>query len=954
MVVSWTKADAIKLKNQNATTTTGNTTVVWKTDQKLWSMATANALVWLQQKKTPPAPVKTNNTTNITPAIQTGTTIQQQPTWPTFWTTASQQNATNPTYLDTRNTDLAKQYGTQGLKTKDQVMAELAKNTDFTNASDTDKNYTADQIFNKMQATPQWVKVDDLLQDTTKYNTLSEAEQQNPWLKTLSPEEQQAYSMMSDTEKNQFIAIGRNDLKATGTYVARWKEQQAYNKEQEANRLKQEGTKGEILDIQSGQRIRESKQSLDALKQRIAYLGNMGIPWTSTARLAAVSQQLDTADKIFAEMQGIEKLQTRLREEWAAGMAASFEKNMKDLQDALDDNVSKAMQDAMAAYKAADIKWSLDSVEKIDAFRSKLLTNLDNSITGITDDNIKARQFLIERFDNIAKEQKTYIENSNKVNKEMSVAQGIYVDGNGKAIISATTWKPIEMPEEPPMDPVYNKETGQLIVFKTWPDWGIVANVQDVWQAQWKIETIITTDDFGNEVKQSVMVYPDWTMKPVWSMWWGGMWGWSAWVGNMWWGNVMGDLRYMADKFPWQARAKNNNPAGITWNTNFDNPKEWSTAQRLINAGIQFEKGTPRPANEWWNYVSFPTMADGLAAQRIMMVGTYGNSTVNEMLQKWVGTWEWPNYAKQVAGMAGITDLNQKVGSLSQEQVETLQLAKIKKESPWLHKLLTWWWEAPAKEWQPSTQDMMMSAMWLLQGTGGTEWERGKMAQNIVKVAQRDGISIQDAKKKLWYKTKDDDEFAKMRKEQYQWLAKSSDAIMNGNRTLQLLSSTTTPITDIATTVWFLKTIDPSSVARESETRQVETARSVLDGALVYINKLKSWESLSDKQRAEIWDAVRSIVDAAEKKYWWEVTNMITEFNDRWLDPATYIKKWDIEKYTEFGQSLKGKTKEELNIKPVDANTPIKAWVPTTWQPQQPTQGRYGNTWWWGRWSQKQ
>ena len=46
----------------------------------------------------------------------------------------------------------------------------------------------------------------------------------------------------------------------------------------------------------------------------------------------------------------------------------------------------------------------------------------------------------------------------------------------------------------------------------------------------------------------------------------------------------MGDLRGLASQFPGQAWAKNNNPAGITWNANFDNPKPGSTAQRLIDA----------------------------------------------------------------------------------------------------------------------------------------------------------------------------------------------------------------------------------------------------------------------------------------------------------------------------------------------------------------------------------
>lgn len=63
------------------------------------------------------------------------------------------------------------------------------------------------------------------------------------------------------------------------------------------------------------------------------------------------------------------------------------------------------------------------------------------------------------------------------------------------------------------------------------------------------------------------------------------------------------------------------------------------------------------------------------------MEGTYGNSTVNNLLKSWVGTSEGSNYAKQVAGMAGITDLNVKVSDLSKEQLDALQIAKIKKES---------------------------------------------------------------------------------------------------------------------------------------------------------------------------------------------------------------------------------------------------------------------------------
>lgn len=165
-----------------------------------------------------------------------------------------------------------------------------------------------------------------------------------------------------------------------------------------------------------------------------------------------------------------------------------------------------------------------------------------------------------------------------------------------------------------------------------------------------------------------------------------------------WWGEWLWDMRNLAGQFPWQARAKNNNPAGITWNANFDNPKPWTTAYALQQAGVNYEKGTPRPWNEWGNYVTFPTMEDWLAAQRIMMTQTYGNTTVGNMLAKWVWTGEWPRYAQQVAWMAWV-DINATVNQLSDQQLQTLQMAKIQKESPWLAKILQQSAEQTPSEW---------------------------------------------------------------------------------------------------------------------------------------------------------------------------------------------------------------------------------------------------------------
>lgn len=145
-------------------------------------------------------------------------------------------------------------------------------------------------------------------------------------------------------------------------------------------------------------------------------------------------------------------------------------------------------------------------------------------------------------------------------------------------------------------------------------------------------------------------------------------------------GNTGGtDLRSIANKYPKEASLKNNNPAGITWSGSFD---KWSgIAKVLSDNGIAYYKWTSRPANEGGNYVRFDSAEDGMKAQRLIMLNSYGNSTVETMLKKWVGTAEGPSYAREVAGNAGI-DLYKKVNQLSEDELTKLQMAKIKKEAP--------------------------------------------------------------------------------------------------------------------------------------------------------------------------------------------------------------------------------------------------------------------------------
>lgn len=73
-------------------------------------------------------------------------------------------------------------------------------------------------------------------------------------------------------------------------------------------------------------------------------------------------------------------------------------------------------------------------------------------------------------------------------------------------------------------------------------------------------------------------------------------------------------------------------------------------------------------------------------------------------------------------------------------------------------------------------------------------------------MAQRDNISLADAKKKLGYKSADDTEFAKARSAEYKTIKSDTrDKLSNANTALTLLARPQTAIWDVASVVGFLK-----------------------------------------------------------------------------------------------------------------------------------------------------
>ncbi|HPC34806.1 MAG TPA: hypothetical protein PLP73_04000, partial [Candidatus Absconditabacterales bacterium] len=141
------------------------------------------------------------------------------------------------------------------------------------------------------------------------------------------------------------------------------------------------------------------------------------------------------------------------------------------------------------------------------------------------------------------------------------------------------------------------------------------------------------------------------------------------------------DLRSLQAQYPGQAWAKNNNPTGIKASISA------RTKQLMVDAGVQRTTGTKPPSSESGTYMSFPTIAEGMKAYKVLLTkASYDD--IYSRLKQWVGTAEGDSYARTLMNQSGIK-IGTKFSDLSEQQLDRLMLNQIRKESPGLHKLLT-------------------------------------------------------------------------------------------------------------------------------------------------------------------------------------------------------------------------------------------------------------------------
>lgn len=114
----------------------------------------------------------------------------------------------------------------------------------------------------------------------------------------------------------------------------------------------------------------------------------------------------------------------------------------------------------------------------------------------------------------------------------------------------------------------------------------------------------------------------------------------------------------------WAGR-KNNNTSWLTYWVSNTLKWLWTTAW------INYSKGTLRPEKEWWNYIRFDSIQDGIRAKVIAIRDRWGKATVKHFL-----AWWWTGYIPLSF------DTSKKISELNEDEFAELFIQQMKKETP--------------------------------------------------------------------------------------------------------------------------------------------------------------------------------------------------------------------------------------------------------------------------------
>ena len=197
----------------------------------------------------------------------------------------------------------------------------------------------------------------------------------------------------------------------------------------------------------------------------------------------------------------------------------------------------------------------------------------------------------------------------------------------------------------------------------------------------------------------------------------------------------------------------------------------------------------------------------------------------------------------------------------------------------------------------------------------GTENERKSYAKDLMtEIRSGRAKTPQEAKRNLGTVTDEDKEVKKRITGEITPLRKDTNEILRNADNIKELTKISGGIGDTAAVTAFLKTIDPGSVARESEVAGVENARGLIDNVTLWFEKLGTGARLSADQKKQLSEVSDTLGDLARGKMYETLITRRQELFNRGVEP-TVISDFEIKKLErDMGKSEVNKIRQENGL----------------------------------------
>lgn len=443
-----------------------------------------------------------------------------------FGDAAIERWKTEKGYLTTRNNQIAYDLYNSKKSSQQDVENYLNEFDSFVNANDVDKQNTIRAITDRLQAIQREEEGKASAWEDLNLQNLGDKEPWTEWKAWFyntkdGLQKIYGYDEMDDETKKLVDRLDDSKKKYVSNLWASWMQEDLKYyldtmRTKDQAKARQDINK-ELYDInressviQAEQTIRNAEESYNNLKQNWQYLGNLWMPGVSSTKIQAIGDAITEAKTTLWEVKRLTQLSLDAQEKQWEGEVLQYNQQIDNLMYDLKWKVWDEITGALSKYTTAELEGKLDTIDGITAFRKELLDDLDNNLSGLTSASLTQMQYINQQYQDVANRMYEYAQNANKVNAEMSTVKGYYVDGNGNPILN-NQGQPIQVPQNAPMEPVFDKETGKLITFGLDENGNIVASVQQVYQGNGTAtqSAIVSMLEQGVSV-QDILKYVPW------------------------------------------------------------------------------------------------------------------------------------------------------------------------------------------------------------------------------------------------------------------------------------------------------------------------------------------------------------------------------------------------------------------------------------------------------------